>query len=68
MGTQVVDQEAKDTLDDRVSNCSIPYSDFKPFMINYILKRWKDSWNQHIHKIPCSYGQKQPDVVLDIVD
>jgi len=68
MGTQVVDQEAKDALDDRVSNCSIPYSDFKPFMINYILKRRKDSWNQHIHKIPRSYGQKQPDVVLDIVD
>ena len=37
-GNTVIDQEAKDALDDHISNCSIPYSDFKPFMINYILK------------------------------
>ena len=27
-GNTVVDQEAKDTLDDPVSNCSVPYTDF----------------------------------------
>jgi len=30
-GITVVDQEAKNALDDPVSNCSIPYTDFKPF-------------------------------------
>ena len=30
-GNTVVDQEAKNTLDDPVSNCSIPYTDFKTF-------------------------------------
>ena len=35
-GNRVVDQE---TLDDPVSNCSVPYTDFKPFIIKYILKR-----------------------------
>jgi hypothetical protein len=32
-GNTVVDQEAKNTLDDPVSNCSIPYTDFKPFKL-----------------------------------
>ena len=44
-GNTVVDQEAKNALDDPVSNCSIPYKDFKPFIVKYILKRWQDSWN-----------------------
>ena len=38
-GNTVVDQEVKDAMDDRIFKCSIPYIDFKPFMINYILKR-----------------------------
>jgi hypothetical protein len=42
-GNTVVDQEAKSALDDHVSNCSIPYTDFKPFIMKYILKRWQDS-------------------------
>jgi hypothetical protein len=36
----VIDQEAKNALDDPVSNCSIPYTDFKPFIMKYILKHW----------------------------
>jgi len=32
----VVDQE---TLDDPVSNCSVPYTDFTHFIMKYILKR-----------------------------
>jgi hypothetical protein len=32
----VVDHEAKDALDDTISNCSIPYTDFKAFIMKYI--------------------------------
>ena len=45
----VVDQKAKDALDDPVSNNSVPYTDFKPFITRYILKRWEDSWDQQIY-------------------
>ena len=38
-GNTVVDQEAKHVLDAPKSNCSIPYSDIKPFILKYILKR-----------------------------
>jgi hypothetical protein len=58
--------QAKNALDDPVSNCSIPYTDFKPFIVKYILKRWQVSWDQQIHSklhemhslvcmTPCSY-------------
>jgi hypothetical protein len=74
-GNTVVDQEAKNALDDPVSNCSIPYTDIKPFIVKYILKRWQDSWDQQIHnklhemhslvgKIPCSYGQNRKEQVV----
>jgi hypothetical protein len=36
-------------LDDPISNCSIRYTDFKPFIVKYILKRWQDSRDQQIH-------------------
>jgi hypothetical protein len=26
-----------------------PYTDFKPFIMKYIIKRWHDSWDQQIH-------------------
>jgi len=69
-GNKVVDKEAKNALDDPVSNCSIPYNDFKPLIMKYILKRWQGSWNQQIYnklheihslvgKTPCSYGQNR---------
>ena len=48
-GNTLVDQEAKDALDKPISNCSIPYTDFKPFIMKCILKRWQDSWDQQIH-------------------
>jgi hypothetical protein len=35
-------------LDDPVSNCSIPYTDFTPLIMTYIFKRWQDSWDQQI--------------------
>ena len=48
-GNTVVDQEAGDVLDNPIFNCSIPYTNCKPFIIQYILKRWQDSWDQQIH-------------------
>jgi hypothetical protein len=40
------DQEAKGAFDDPVSSYSIPYTDLKPFIMKYIVKRWQDSWDQ----------------------
>ena len=65
-GNTDVDQEAKDALDEHISNCFIPYTDYKSCIMKYILKRWYDSWDQQIHyklheihslvgKTPCSY-------------
>ena len=34
-GNTVFDQEAKDALDDPISNCSIPFSDLKPYIMKY---------------------------------
>ena len=62
-------------MDDPVSNCSILYSDIKPFIVKYILKRWQDSWDQQIHnklhemhslvgKAPCSYDQNRKEQVV----
>jgi hypothetical protein len=42
-GNTVVDWEAKDTLDNPIANCSIPYTHFKPFVVKCILTRWQDS-------------------------
>ena len=42
-GNAVVDQEAGDALNNPIFNCSIPYANCKPFIIQYILKRWQDS-------------------------
>jgi hypothetical protein len=74
-GNTVVDQEGKDALDKPISNCSIPYTDFKPFIVNYILKLWQDSWDQQIQnklheihslvgKTPCSYSQNRKEQVV----
>jgi hypothetical protein len=74
-GNTVLDKEAKNALDDPVSNCSIPYNDFKPLIMKYILKRWQGSWDQQIYsklheihslvgKTPCSYGQNRKEQVV----
>jgi hypothetical protein len=74
-GNIVVDHEAKKALCDPVSNCPIPYTDFKPFITKYILKRWEDSWDQHIHnklheihyivgKMSCSYDHNRKEQVV----
>ena len=74
-GNIVVDREAKYAFGNPVSNCSIPYTDFKPFIMTYILKRWKDCWDQHIHNklheihyivgnTSCSYGHNRKEQVV----
>ena len=74
-GNTVVEQVAKNALDDPVSNCSIPYTDFKPLIMTYIFKRWQDSWDQQIYnklheihslvgKNPCSSGQNRKEQVV----
>ena len=37
-GNTIVDQKAKDALDNPISNCSIPYTDFKPFIVTKYFK------------------------------
>jgi ribonuclease HI len=34
----IVDQEAKDALDNPLSNCSIPYTDVKPLIVTKYFK------------------------------
>jgi hypothetical protein len=43
----IVDQE---TLDDPVSNCSVPYTDFTSFIMKYILKCVKNHSNHSANK------------------
>ena len=51
------------------------YTDIKPLIVKYILKRWQDSWDQQIHnklhemhslvgKTPCSYGKNRKEEVV----
>ena len=47
-GNAVVDEEAKGALNNPMSNCCSPYAGFKPLIMKYILKCWKDSWDQQI--------------------
>ena len=55
--------------DNPLTICSIPYTDLRASMINYVLKPWQDSWEKQIYNkllkkhslagtIICSYGQK----------
>ena len=64
----VVDQEAMNTLDNPISNCSILHTNFKPFYSEIFIKRWQDSKDQgirstlhevhsYVDKTACSYGK-----------
>jgi hypothetical protein len=39
----------RDTLDGPVSNCSLPCTDIGPFIMKYILERWRDSLDLRVH-------------------
>ena len=56
-----------DASDNPLTSCSIPYTDLRAIIMNWILKRWQDSWDQQINnkllvmhsfvgKILCSRG------------
>ena len=56
-----------DGYDNPLTSCSIPYTDLRAIIMNWIYKRWQDSWDHQINKflvihafvdkILCSYGQ-----------
>jgi hypothetical protein len=37
-----------DAYDNPLTSCSIPYTDLRAIIMNWILKRWQDSWDQEI--------------------
>jgi hypothetical protein len=46
----IIDQVAQDSLDTPISNCVIPCTNFKPFVIKSYSKRYQDSWNQQMQR------------------
>jgi hypothetical protein len=69
-GNTVVDQDAKNALDDpiSISSCCIQNAEFKPFIVKYILKLRQDSCDHHmnnklheihslVRKTHCSYDK-----------
>ena len=46
LGYIATDQEAKYALNDPISNCSVPYSDFKFRILKYIHSLWQTRWNE----------------------
>jgi hypothetical protein len=38
-----------DAYDNPLTSCSIPYTDLRAIIMNYVLKRWQDSWDQKIY-------------------
>ena len=70
-GYTVVDQDAKDTLDNTISNCSIPHAGFNSFMMKYISKRWTQQIDKQLHEIhslvgktPCFYRQNWKEQIV----
>ena len=47
--TTIIEKEAQDSLDTKISNCSSPCTKIEPFIMKYNLKRCQDSWDQQIH-------------------
>lgn len=52
----VVDLEAKDTLENPISNCGIPYT----FIIKYVLKSWKDRWPNWDKQLDYKIARNRP--------
>ena len=62
-------RRSSDAYDNPLTSCSIPYTDLRAIIMNWILKRWQNSWDQQINskllvihsfigKMLCSYGQQ----------
>ena len=44
-GNERADRAAKKALQTRISNTKIPYTDLKPLINKFILKKWQKSWD-----------------------
>ena len=62
-GNTIVDRVAKEALDDELSNCKIPYTDFKPLIRKYIFNLWNDIWSSleqnKLHEIKPNLDQSK---------
>ena len=52
-GNERTDKALKKTLLANISNTKIPYTDLKPIINKFILKKWQKSWDDRIHKLHC---------------
>lgn len=44
-GNEKADVAAKNSLKLNTSNIKVPYTDYKPLINDFILKKWQDTWN-----------------------
>ena len=74
-GNERADKAAKKALQTCISNTKIPYTDLKPLINKFILKRWQRSWDDqtqnkfhHIQDIICEwlagYRRNRKDVII----
>ena len=60
-GNTIVDRVAKETLAaNHISDISLPYSDYRPLIRQYVFKLWQDRWNgldhNKLHEIKPDLG------------
>ena len=59
-GNTVVDEEAKNALNDPISNMTVPFTDFKSLILKYIKTLWQAEWdlqtNNKLHEIVGEVG------------
>ena len=60
-GSERADRAAKKALQTRISNTKIPYTDLKPLISKFILKKWQKSWDDQtqnkLHHIQDTIGE-----------
>ena len=64
VGNERADLAAKHALDDHITEMTIPFSDFKPHIYNYLKNSWQKSWdletNNKLHKVKSSVREITP--------
>ena len=69
------DRAAKKALQTCISNTKIPYTDLKPFINKFIIKKWQKSWDDQtqnkLHNIqetidewPAGYRRNRKEVII----
>ena len=60
-GNERIDRAAKNGLQTRISDTKIPYTDLKPLINKFIIKKWQKSWDDQtqnkLHHIQYSIGE-----------